>query len=111
MTHNINFINIQVWLFCPWKFVIYLHFSSTNKKGPWKEILDETLVDSRNQPNPVDLQSFSFEAVTAGFVKFEVLSWYGIGGGLQYFNIEKSGDKILSILTKEYKILSLNIIL
>ena len=76
-------------------------FSSTNKNGPWKEILDETLVDSRNQPNPVDLQSFSFEAVTAGFVKFEVLSWYGIGGGLQYFNIEYSGDKISSILTKE----------
>ncbi len=85
---------------------IYAFFSK-NKNGPWEEILDETLLDSRNQPNPLDLQSFSFEAVTAGFVKFEVLSWYGNGGGLQYFNIEKSGDKISSILTKEYKILSL----
>ena len=46
------------------------------------------------------MQSFSFNAVTAKFVKFEVLSWYGIGGGLQYFNIEKSGDRIFSFLTK-----------
>ena len=74
---------------------------STNNNGPWKEILDETLVDSRNHPNPLALQSFIFEAVTAGFVKFEVLSWYGIGGGLQYFNIEKSGDKISSFEKKD----------
>ena len=80
-------------------------FFSKNKNGPWEEILDETLDDSRNHPNPLALQSFSFEAVTAGFVKFEVLSWYGIGGGLQYFNIEKSGDTISSIKIKGSKIL------
>ena len=56
-----------------------------------KEVIDETLADSRNQVNPLPLQSFSFESVTARFVKFEVASWYGIGGGIQYFNIKKSG--------------------
>ena len=64
---------------------------STSKHGPWKEVIDETLADSRNKENPLPLQAFSFESVTAKFVKFEVLSWYGIGGGIQYFDIKKSG--------------------
>ena len=70
--------------------VSLFHFS-TNKDGPWKEVIDETLADSRNQENPLPLQAFSFGSVTAKFVKFEVLSWYGIGGGIQYFDIKNSG--------------------
>ena len=68
-----------------------MYHCSTNQNGPWKEVIDETLADSRNQVNPLPLQAFSFESVTARFVKFEVISWYGINGGIQYFNIKKSG--------------------
>ena len=30
--------------------------------------------------------------MTAKFAKFEVLSWYGSGGGLNYFKVKKSGE-------------------
>ena len=71
-----------------------MYHCSTNENGPWKEVIDKTLADSRNQENPLPLQAFSFETVTAKFLKFEVLSWYGIGGGIQYFDIKKSGMEI-----------------
>ena len=31
--------------------------------------------------------------MTARFAKLEVLSYYGSGGGLHYFNVKKSGKK------------------
>ena len=57
------------------------------KDHPWQLGLDQTLVDSRNQNDPLPLQKFDFTLVTTRFVKFKLISFYGLGGGLQYFNI------------------------
>ena len=70
---------------------IYYQQSSLNKNGPWEKVLDETLEDSRNQVDPLPLQTFNFKPVIARYVKFKVVSWYQKGGGLQYFNMIKSG--------------------
>ena len=43
-----------------------------SQNGPWEEVIDETLTDSRNRINPLPLQAFSFESDTGRFVKFEV---------------------------------------
>lgn len=47
-----------------------------SQNGPWEEVIDETLTDSRNRINPLPLQAFSFESDTGRFVKFEVTNWY-----------------------------------
>ena len=60
--------------------------------GPWHEVLDESISDSRKQGKPLPLQTFSFDSMTARFAKFEVLSYYGSGGGLNYFKVKKSGE-------------------
>ena len=57
---------------------------ATNKSGPWNILLEEELEDTRNKPAP--LLNFTFsEPATVQFLKFEVISHYGPGGGLQYF--------------------------
>ena len=68
----------------------FFNYFSDSKNGPWQLVLDQTLVDSRKQNDPLPLQRFNFNLVTARFVKFKLLSYYGHGGGLQYFNIKKS---------------------
>ena len=45
------------------------------------------LEDSRQQEDPLPLQTFTFNPISARFVKFEITSFYGTGGGLQYFNV------------------------
>ena len=48
------------------------------------------LEDSRQQQDPLPLHTFSFNAVLARFVKFEISlisSCYDVWGGLQYFNV------------------------
>ena len=51
-------------------------------------MLETTLEDSRRQNDPLPLQLIDLEAeVTGQFLKFELLEWYGRGGGLQYFDI------------------------
>ena len=54
-------------------------------------MLDETLEDSRQQNDPLPLQTFNFNPVTARFAKFKLLTYWGNGGGLQYFTIKQSG--------------------
>ena len=71
--------------------IYYKHYSLSHN-GPWHEVLDESISDSRQQEKPLPLQTFNFDSLTARFVKFEVVSWYGGGGGLQYFNLKKSGN-------------------
>ena len=57
-------------------------------------MLDETLEDSRQQSDPLPLQTFNFDPVTARFAKFKLLSYWGNGGGLQYFTIKQSGLRL-----------------
>ena len=63
-------------------------YCSLHEDGPWQEVIDQTLVDGTNQENPLPLQTFYFNSVTARYVKFYVMSWYYWGGGLQYFNVK-----------------------
>ena len=61
---------------------------STTKNGPWQELLVANLEDSRQQ-NPPPLQWLMFENSTVvSFIKFELLEFYGEGGGLQYFAVK-----------------------
>ena len=62
---------------------------SLNNNGPWNELLVADLEDSRNQ-NPPPVQNLTFaNSATVRFVKFELLEYWGNGGGLQYFNVIK----------------------
>ena len=59
-------------------------FGATNENGPWKMLADYHLADTRGKPAP--LLNFTFaEPVEIQFIKFELVSYWGIGGGLQYF--------------------------
>jgi hypothetical protein len=63
---------------------------SLTQSGPWAEVLDTTLVDSRQQQDPLPLQLIALNSKTsAQFVKFELLSWWGRSGGLQFFDIKR----------------------
>ena len=62
-------------------------FLSHSSEGPWEEVVHQTLEDSRQQADPLPVQTFSFSERTAKFVKFNQLSYYGSGGGLQYFAV------------------------
>ena len=62
-------------------------FSMTSS-GPWTEVFSGELEDPRQHPDQWQpLQTFSFNAVYARFVKFEVTSSWDDWGGLQYFNV------------------------
>ena len=53
-------------------------------------MLETTLEDSRQQNDPLPLQLIGLQTeVTGQFIKFELLEWYGKGGGLQYFDIQR----------------------
>ena len=57
----------------------------TTDNGPWEELLVADLEDSRQQnPPPVQQIMFANPAVVS-FIKFELLEYWGYGGGLQYF--------------------------
>ena len=66
---------------------IFLCASAVSGNGPWKEVVSETLEDSRQQKDPLPLQEFTFPTQTGRYVKLEVVSYYGLGGGLQFFDI------------------------
>ena len=67
------------------EFKVFL--SSDSSDGPWEEVVHQTLEDSRQQADPLPLQTFPFTERTARFVKFNQISYYGNGGGLQYFTV------------------------
>ena len=57
---------------------------SENMGGPWKILLEDELADTRGKPAP--LLNFTFEEpVEIQFLKFELVSYWREGGGLQYF--------------------------
>ena len=58
---------------------------SVTNDGPWQELLIKDLEDSRHQkPPPLQRRRITNSAVVS-FIKFELLEFYGYGGGLQYF--------------------------
>ena len=65
---------------------LYISLSSA---GPWEQVLEYTLENNFEQENPQPLQRIEMKSsFKAHFIKFELLSWWGYGGGLQYLNIE-----------------------
>ena len=58
---------------------------SMNEIGPWKTLVEDQLVDTRNKA--ASLLNFTFEEPTeVQFLKFDLVSYWGTDdGGLQYF--------------------------
>ena len=71
-----------------------MKYFSLSETGPWQQVLDETLEDSRQESDPLPLQTFTFDPVIARFSKFKLLSYWGNGGGLQYFTIKQTGLRL-----------------
>ena len=67
-------------------------FISLSLNGSWQEVLHTTLVDSRRHPDPLPVQTFRFKKSRAKFVKYQQISKYGHGGGLQYFAVKQNAD-------------------
>ena len=65
-------------------------------------VLQKTLGDSRQQKAPLPLQEFPISPVEARLVKFEVVAYYGTGGGLQYFNMNNNGPKLIKEKSSSY---------
>jgi hypothetical protein len=59
----------------------------------WKHVLKHELEDSREEEDMLPIQSIALRTrYHAHFIKFELLSWWGVGGGLQYFNIQRDEE-------------------
>ena len=54
-------------------------------------MLEYALIDSQQQSDPLPLQLIDFSAtvVIGQFIKFELLEWFGTGGGLQFLDIQR----------------------
>ena len=67
--------------------------SKSSPSGPWKTILEGDLDDIElKKVQPIKQLTFETPAV-ARFVKFELLEFWGKGGGLQYFAVLTTDDK------------------
>ena len=63
---------------------------SNNENGPWEELLEESLEDTRRE-NPQPVLEFTFaNPASVEFIQFQMLDFWGIGGGLQYLSIISS---------------------
>jgi len=83
---------------------------STEETGPWTKVLEETLDDSREQQDPLPVQIFPLkrsaqdllprqdyhlgESSVAQYLKFDLLDWYGLGGGLQYLDVQSEKEGV-----------------
>ena len=56
-------------------------------------MVSETLEDSRQQKDPLPMQEFPFPAQAGRYVKVVIVSYYGAGGGLQFFDITSADPK------------------
>ena len=71
-------------------------FISEKPEGPWEKVLNASLKDARNV-SPVPIETFNLpNKVSAKYVMFQVDSYYGAHGGLQYLspfgnNVENEG--------------------
>ena len=77
-------------------------FLSLNGKGPWTEVLHHELQDTRRM-DAVPSNRFSIKPTVAKFVKFTLLSYWGHGGGLQYFSCQSDTDTSNRPGTQKFK--------
>lgn len=61
-------------------------FLSTGAYGPWRLVVSSELPDSRRM-NPVPAKEYTFYPIKARYVRFQLVSYWGEGGGLQYFGV------------------------
>ena len=61
-------------------------FVSGSPSGPWTSVLSTSLPDSKNY-DPVRLSMYNIQPISERFVRFNIVSYWGLGGGLQYFNV------------------------
>ena len=64
------------------EFKVYI---SNDVTAYWEEVLHETLPNTLNMKDPLPLMNFTITPIKGRYVYFKVLSFYGQGGGLQYF--------------------------
>ena len=63
----------------------FLVSGSFEKNGPWKTLIQDELIDTTGGRS-ADLLNFTMDKpVKIKFLKFELVSFWGEGGGLQYF--------------------------
>ena len=73
---------------------------SLDKKGPWQPLVQSQLNDTRGKP--AFLVNFTFEEpAEIQFLRFELVSYWGYGGGLQYFAAIPATAKITSNSTRK----------
>lgn len=59
---------------------------------PWQTLMNKTkLRDLRNHWDPLPLEIHHFKSASTRFVRFNVIDFYGKGGGLQYLNYLMKG--------------------
>jgi len=83
-------------------------FLGDNENGPWTEVLSSTLLDPRGINETiasVPLTVFDIAPKCAKYVKFKIMTYYGLGGGLQYFSTcpQKCGEGWTPYKNKCYK--------
>ena len=61
-------------------------FVSTSLGGAWELVIEDRLEDSRTQTDPLPVLEFEFQTRTVRYILFKLISYYGNGGGLQYFS-------------------------
>ena len=72
-------------------------FLSNAPEGPWTKVLHDQLPDSRNL-DPVPAKNFQILPTTAKFLKFKLISYWGSGGGLQYFTVNQGKRQVTFML-------------
>ena len=65
------------------EFRVHLGTSTT---GPWTQALHKVLPDPRRMEDPLPVLDFPIAPTEARFARFELVSHYGRGGGLQHFS-------------------------
>ena len=60
--------------------------------GSWEVILEQNLEDSREQTPPPTLELMFQDSLVVRYIKFEMLEFWGNGGGLQYFAVILGND-------------------
>ena len=60
--------------------------------GSWEVILEQSLEDSRAQSPPPTLELMFQDSLIVRYIKFEMLEFWGNGGGLQHFAVILGND-------------------
>jgi hypothetical protein len=59
---------------------------SLSADGPWTALLERSLEDSRQEASPPVLELLLDQPIEVRFLKFELLEFWGKGGGLQFLD-------------------------